>query len=288
MSNCVGAPAELCALSYAEGTLPEAEAEQFEEHYFDCPACLEYLQTIQAMSAVLARRAADEAVHAPPQRAIGWPVPFWALGAAAAILVVGAITYKMELKRPAALPVAHSAPAPSIPAAQPAPVAQPANEPAVEVKPAELADLVLPAFAAPNLRGDSEDAHFLDGMKAYGRGNCASALSSLAQVPSASRDSLAAEFYSGACQAHNGNLAAASATLRAVAGAGDSPQQEAAYYYLAQVALKGNDAAAAHKMLLRTIALRGDLERKAGVEDRKVLALVDRDRETATRIPKVR
>jgi anti-sigma factor RsiW len=39
MRACTGAPAELHALQYVEGTLPEFEVERFEEHYFDCPVC---------------------------------------------------------------------------------------------------------------------------------------------------------------------------------------------------------------------------------------------------------
>jgi hypothetical protein len=276
MSNCNGAPAELCALSYVEGILPEAEAERFEEHYFECPVCLDYLQSIQAVGAGLARQAADEPVHAPTRRVMSWPVRFWALGAAAAILVVGAVTYRVEMRQPAGPAVAHSAPLAPVPAPTPA-----AGQPAGGVKATEIADLVPPAFVAPNLRGDSEDAHFQEGMSAYGRGDCTGAVPSLTQVPAESRDSRAAEFYAGVCLMHVGDLTAASASLRKVAGAGDSPQQESAYYYLAQVALAHNDPASGHKLLLRTIALKGDLERKAMVEDRKVLAIVDSDRQAA-------
>lgn len=285
MSNCNGAPAEHCALSYVEGTLPEAEAERFEEHYFDCPVCLDYLQTIQAVGAGLARQAAEEPVHGSARSVIAWPVRFWAMGAAAAILMVGAVTYKLATRQPASPAVAHSAPAVSVPSPIPAP---PASQPAGGVKATELADLALPAFVAPNLRGDSEDAHFQDGMKAYGQGDCAGALPSLTQVPAESRDSRAAEFYAGVCRMHVGDLAAASTALRAVASAGDSPQQEAAFYYQAQVALARNDPAAAHKLLLRTIALKGDLEREASVQDHKVLELIDRDRHAAAETPKIK
>jgi len=44
---------------------------------------------------------------------------------------------------------------------------------------------------------------------------------------------------------------------------GDSPQQEAALYYLAQIALVHNDPTTARHYLARTIALRGDFERRA-------------------------
>ena len=49
-------------------------------------------------------------------------------------------------------------------------------------------------------------------------------------------DALSAQFYSGVCQMKLNQLDAAAATLGQVAGKGDSPQQEAALYYLAQIA----------------------------------------------------
>jgi tetratricopeptide (TPR) repeat protein len=129
-----------------------------------------------------------------------------------------------------------------------------------------LADLSLPAFQANNLRGSSVDTHFEAGMTAYATGNCAGAVKALTQVPAQDADARAATFYSGVCRMHMGDLPAASATLRKVAGAGDSAQQEAALYYLAQIALSANDAATARRYLSRTIALHGDFEHRASVE----------------------
>lgn len=61
-------------------------------------------------------------------------------------------------------------------------------------------------------------------------------------------------------------MSSATGTLHAVAGAGDSPQQEAALYYLAQLALAREDGPAARKYLKQTIALRGDFEKRARAE----------------------
>ena len=69
---------------------------------------------------------------------------------------------------------------------------------------------------------------------------------------------------------HGGELAAAQATLRKVDAAGDSPQQEAALYYLAQVALARQDSTAARHYLARTISLHGDFEQQARLELNKV------------------
>jgi len=128
---------------------------------------------------------------------------------------------------------------------------------------AQLADLTLPPFRASNLREESEDANFVSGMKAYSTGDCHSALRALTRVSSSSSAARAAQLYSGVCQMHLGDLPAATATLQRVAVAGDSPQQEAACYYLAQVALARNDLALARQYLDRTVALHGNFEQRA-------------------------
>jgi hypothetical protein len=51
--------------------------------------------------------------------------------------------------------------------------------------------------------------------------------------------------------------------LRSVAEAGDSPQQEAALYYLAQIALAENDIPTARHNLSLVISIRGDFENRA-------------------------
>jgi predicted Zn-dependent protease len=151
-----------------------------------------------------------------------------------------------------------------------------------------LADLTLPAFLAPNLRGESLDARFEAGMKEYANGNCRSAITALAQFPAESVEARAAQFYSGACQMRLGDFASASGLLRKVADGGDSPQQEAALYYLAQIALAGNDPATAHAYLLRTISLRGDLEGRAREQDRQIAKLIGQERQTKGENPEAK
>jgi hypothetical protein len=267
MTECIGTPAELCALPYVEGTLPGNEMERFEEHFFDCPVCLEHLQAIQAASQGMARQPMLVKVkETKPAKVFTWSTREWALSAAAALLVtVGAVTYRLVESRPAQPTVAQTVPAET-------PPVEPVKRP--QAKASQLADLMLPAFIAPNLRGASEDAHYQAGMKAYQQNHCASAAPELAQVPSQDPAALAAKFYTGACQMHLGNLTAASATLRAVAAKGDSPQQESALYYQAQIALARNDAATAHRLLQQTVALKGDLETRARTEDAKVADLL--------------
>jgi TolA-binding protein len=284
MTNCTGAPAEISALPYIEGALTEFELERFEEHFFDCPVCLSYVQAFQAAREALKGlpRISDRDAIREARRGsvIAWPArQTWALGAVAALLLIGVFTYR-AINSPAPQPaVARNAA--TVPP-QPAVTAEPASQGTAPVRASQIADLALPAFHVPNLRGASEEAHFQAGMNAYVRGNCAGALAELAEVPGSDPESRAAMFYSGACQMHQGKLAAAATNMHLVAGEGDSPQQESALYSLAQIALMRNDTASAHQFLVMTISLKGDLEPRARAEDRAVRALQIKDQEAGT------
>jgi TolA-binding protein len=284
MTICNGVPAEQYALAYVEGTLPAFEAERFEEHYFDCAVCLSHLQAIQAVGRELERHPVSlpesfvTGNQQPRQKNLAaWPVVRrWAWGAIAALLVLGVYVYHLNQSRPAQ-PVVAQGSSPASPQIPPPATTQPgsASSSASSIQPSQLADLVLPAFTAPHLRGESGDEHFQAGMAAYSKGDCKGALSALAQVPATADEARPAQFYTGACQMRSGEFSAAGTNLKAVADAGDSPQQESALYYLAQISLAQNDPAAAHRLLLETIALHGDLERRARDQDRKVTALID-------------
>ena len=78
-----------------------------------------------------------------------------------------------------------------------------------------------------------------------------------------------------------GDFAAAAKGMNAVAAAGDSPQQESAIYYQAQLALTAENPAAAHNYLQRVLSLQGDLESKARAEDRKVQDLIENEHQSA-------
>jgi len=270
MNPCDRVPAIENAASYMAGTLSQSEAEQFEDHYWNCPACLAYLQALEAVGDELAREPAPQVAPAPKRRVLAWPVPVWALGAVAAavvLAVVGVRTLGPHTETPSQ---AQSAPAGSTSSA---PTAQIASSSPVRQAATELADLALPAFSGSTLRGAGMEAHFEEGMAAYSRGDCKGALSALAKVPAEDKQERKAQFYSALCRLHEGDLAGAEAGLRGVVDGGDSLELEAAFYYLAQIDLARNDAAGAHGYLVRTIALRGDLERRARLQDQKVLAL---------------
>ncbi len=266
MNPCDGAPAELLLERYIQGTLPDAEAQQFEEHYFDCPVCVAQVEALQAVRTRLAGLPINEqptAQTATKKRAklFAWPTPMAAMVALAASLFIVFLSYRFMLPNflPSTVTIqtGPQSPATSHPATTPSSSTQPSTSVA------QLADLTLPPFRAATLRGESEDADFAAGMTAYSTGDCRAALTALSRVPESASSALAAQFYSGECQMHLGDLRSAATTLQRVAAAGDSPQQEASYYYLAQIALTRNDAPAARQALDDTVALRGDFEQRA-------------------------
>jgi hypothetical protein len=270
MTPCNRAPAIENAAQYIEGTLSQSDSERFEDHYWNCPACLAYLQALEAVGDELARKPVPQIAPAPRKRAFAWPAPAWALGAVAALAVLAVIGTRTLGPHPEKPSQAQSAPA-VLP--QGTPSTQTAGSSPVQHAAAQLADLALPVFATPNLRGAGLEAHFEQGMTAYARGDCQGALAALSKVPAHDKNERKAEFYSALCRLHEGDFSSAEAGLRKVVDAGESLQLESALYYLAQIDLARNDPAGAHRYLARTISLQGDLEKQARLQDQKVLAL---------------
>jgi TolA-binding protein len=257
MTQCNGTPADQWLESYVAGNLPESEAQSFEEHYFECSVCLAQVEALQAVALQLGARP-RRVLKAP----IPWPTRFSAIGAIAAMLVLGFFAVR-ERPHPAR-PLVASGPAASTPQSQPA--QQPAQPAVATLVVSRLADLVLPPYQASNLRGQSRDPNFDAGMKAYTGHDCPDAERSLAQVQAQDQDALTAQFYLGVCEMHEGDMAAAAKTLNKVAGVADAPQQEAAMYYLAQIALRGKDVQVARRYLAHTVQLHGDFEARARAE----------------------
>jgi len=285
MTPCNRAPAIQNASAYIEGTLTVSEAENFEDHYWNCPACLAYLQALEAVGDELAREPVPQIAPVRRKPVFAWPTPIWAVGSIAALAFITVLSIRLFSLHPALPSQAQAAPANSQhPSVSPQTVrSSPAQQAATQ-----LADFSLPAFVAPNLRGASMEAHFSKGMTAYADGNCQAALVNLAQVPAQDKQERKARLYSGLCQLHEGDLAAAAFSLHKVVDAGDSPQLELALYYLAQIELARNDPAGAHRFLVRTISLQGDLEQRARLQDRKVRERLNRDRLGETGGPNTR
>jgi TolA-binding protein len=263
MTNCIGAPARQWLEQYVEGTLPEDDAQNFENHYFDCPVCLRELQAIQAVQGALRQHPIPVT---QPRRVLDWPISWPVMvsfGALAAALILGFFAFRTmsHMGQPAGnVAVTKPAPAPQATQNPTEPNTAPA-QPTVQI--AELADLRLPSYHAPVLRGETENTAFENGMKQYVAGDCMGAAKTLSQVEQNGPDAVAARFYSGVCRMHAGDLPGAAAALRHVAAAGDSPYQESAFYYLAQIALAQSNAAEARRELNQVVSLRGDLEHQA-------------------------
>jgi hypothetical protein len=247
MTDCIGAPAREWLERYVDGTLPDAEAQQFEEHYFECSVCLTELQALQA-----ARKQLEQhPVSAPPRRRVlSWPV-LVSFGAMAAALLIGYLTVRT---------LRHPEPAGTLAVAPPT-KSNEAGQAAQQI--AQLADLQLPVYRVATLRDGSEGTAFERGMKQYAAGDCTGARRTLAKVDAQGPDGLAAQFYSGVCAMHAGDFTGASSLLRSVASTGDSPEQESAWYYLAQISLARSDAADARQELDHVLSLHGDLEDQA-------------------------
>jgi hypothetical protein len=299
MTKCIGNPAEERAEQYLAGDLPDSEAERFEEHYFGCDLCHEHLLALKEIRDGLAREpmaiAAPAAGPAPVERRqsfrgriLAFPVPMAVLASLAAALLVGAVLVGIQRSSPVLQPGHGRAGSTAALKAQPQPAVKThpdanrdrqatvksggTNTPAAQPSPPEtelasLADVHLPGYQQPQLRGEeaanSDHAQFLSGMQAYAQGDCGEALEALAKLSATAADGLAAKLYSGLCQFKGRELDSAQASLTAVVDAGDTPELETAEYFLAQTQLLRADAPGAKDWLNRTIALHGDYEEQA-------------------------
>jgi anti-sigma factor RsiW len=255
---CNGERAEEVAEAYLLGTLSMFEMERFEEHYFECPACFAHLQALQSVQQELISRPSPVAVSPMRLRR-----RLLALGAIAAAVAAGFISFhrmRENLAHPSPTAVAQqAAPAMTAPAA-----ANTKENPPVNV--ASLADLSLPPYIAGSVRSGEVEGPFQAGMRSYTAGNCAKALPQLKSVPAKDENAVAAQLYAGACELSAHETGAAVSDFKQVIVAGDTPQFEAAYYYLAQSMLLEGKTQAARECLAKTIALQGDFEQRARIQ----------------------
>jgi TolA-binding protein len=261
MTICTGQPAAKHLEAYIQGTLPERQAREFETHFADCEICLGQVEALQAVTLRLGAQP-----RRPLRPPIPWPIRVGALAAIAAAMILCYIGLQTRRELPHTAVVSGAPPTASHDGA-----VSPAKTLATSTMAAgQLADLTMPVFRESNLRGQTGDDSFKKGMKAYSAHDCTSARKSLTQVAPGDEDALAARFFLGVCQMHDGDFSDARGSLRNVANAGDSPQQEAALYYLAQIALASNEVDMAGGYLRRTIQLRGDFESRATAELAKI------------------
>jgi len=283
MMRCDGGPAEELAEQYLMGGLTEKEREHFEEHYFSCAACHEYLLRLKEIQSELGRDAGSQAAARPmrivARGSMAKAVPFRlvAFGALAAMILMAVVLTELAGRqggrhREAAQTPANSLPVDGTSVANAKKETGAAHDDAHsrQVEMAALADLALPGYHAPQLRGaetsDAQHAAFAAGMERYVAGDCTGAIEELNQVHDDAANGVAANLYAGLCQFKRKRLAEAQTSLEKVVAAGDTPQLEAADYYMAQTMLLRSDAAGGSRWLSKTIALHGDYEERARAE----------------------
>ena len=93
MTDCTAPLIDRCLERYIQGTLPESEARTFEEHYFDCPACLAQVEALQAVAHQLGSQ--PQKLRKSP---IPWPVRVAVPAAIAAGLVLAFVGYHSSSK----------------------------------------------------------------------------------------------------------------------------------------------------------------------------------------------
>jgi len=262
MRECDGAPAERYLEPYLRNTLPEAEAKKFEEHYYGCEVCLAQLEALEAVELKLGRQPRKS-----PGMLLTWPAAAYTAGAIAAMLLIGFFSWRTMTMIPAQtqqLAAQVTAPV-AAPQVHPSPAARPSSSPL-----RQLADLNLPVFQLSTQRGQPVDPALREGMNAYARHDCSAAVAALNQVSAVDPRVPMARLYSGVCMMHDGELGRAAQSLKAATAVAGTPEQEAAWYYLAQVALLSNDGNLARHYLALTISSRGDFEERASTQLKRI------------------
>jgi hypothetical protein len=226
---------------YVLGQLEEPEQAAFEDHYFDCAACLERVRALQDAREELSAGA----IAARPLR---WRRIAAALAATAAVGLTVRVGHEMWT----------AAPPPGTPPATGTDIVLPAPPP-VRIT------IDLPPYTPPRLRAVPGEAQrvFQDAMTAYVAGNCAGAIPGLERALAIDASLTQARFYLSACELQRGRTRQAADNLQRVIGAGESPYLEDARFLLAQGRILQGDRDGAREELRRVISLNGDRRQQA-------------------------
>lgn len=227
---------------YVFGQLDERQQEAFEDHYFDCAACLAQVRAIQDAREALTAQEGGTPRHR-------WPRVAAVLATAAAVIL--AVRVGQEVWRPSDTPPSSSSSAPR------ADVVLPAPPPRTRI--------VLPPYTPPRLRAVGSEAQraFQEAMVSYAAGNCTGALPGLQRAASLDASLLQARFYLAACELDDARTNDAIGNLSRVIAAGESPYLEDARFLLAQARIEQGDVEGARQELRRVIALRGERHAQA-------------------------
>ena len=241
--------------SYLRGSLNDEERDAFEEHYFECAACFDALQTLQAIQGELRRASAE--LEAKTTR------PFWrwaaAAGLAAAVVLAVGVALWMRLLSPSNRgETTRVAPSSAQVLEQPAPrEPDPAVAPGLSLE--QLARVEPPLYQPLRLRGAPDDATalFQRGMERYRETDYGGAVANLRAAAELDPDAAHVRFFLGISHLMLRQDDAAIDSLRATIALGDSAYLEEAHSYLAKAFLRRKDVRGAEAHLNEVIRLGG-------------------------------
>lgn len=247
MSACTRFPEDDQILRYVARDLDEPDLSAFEDHLFECDACLARVERYQAAQQVLAERelpAAPTIVSSSDVPAARRPsmLPYWLVGAIAASLLAAAVGFwSWPRSGVTQAPVVNqfaeaSRPVPATTAAAPSNVSS-----STALRVAVLAMVTPPPYLSMTTRAaSSESERFDQGMAAYTRRDWAAASRALATVEGAE-----ARFYQGVADLMRGDSASATRSLEAAKATGVQPYARESLFYLGKAALQHGDLAKA-------------------------------------------
>ena len=274
------------AEAYVAGTLPEAEQDAYEQHFFGCSMCLAQVQTLQELADRLRQQPAPVVLHRPP--APGWTSGPW-LGLALAASLVAAFGWWWQggVNRPPAPAIATGSgtsptPAP-IPTPAPTPQALPPDAPVPQTPVeapsrhavlAQLALMVPPRYVPLAVRsGEAPPAGSFDAAMAhYVAGRHREAAAALGALSKATPADPGIAFFWGISELALGRTAAARDGLTRAIAADVQPYADEAHFYLAKAYLAEDAVDQARR------ELRYAVEHEAGPEGeaQKLLAALDK------------
>jgi len=225
---------------YVQGSLSEAEREQYERHFFACDACLAELEALQGLRQGL-----------PASRSTGWRMPVWAWGVAACLVLAVGVRLAFEWR----------------PVAAPTTVAQAPAAPGVAETPSlrELAGFPAPGYTPVLMRGTASEASraFEHAMELYQKGEYARAANGLRKAATLDHEDPAARFYLGMCELLSGRDAEGIASLRRTIALGETDYRLRAHFYLAKALLKTGRVADSRRELATVAGSRDPLRAEA-------------------------
>jgi anti-sigma factor RsiW len=272
--NCEQGHDQDIAGKYVAGALSSDETAAFEQHYFECDACLAAVEFGQALKYGAATGSAK--VIAMPSRAATAPRQRWhwayAAIAAAAVVAVTLVGWRAVKPTHTQTGTAVNSPAPVSPVLTPS---EPVQPQLVASNAGAQAGAIEPmAYRPAVLRGTSDDAaeRFRKTMTAYQARDYRKAAIALASIPVAVPGSgkpeehitdAGIQLYLGISRLMINDDADAVVALRRAVAYGDTPYLENAGFYLAKGLIRQRQYAEAAAQLRQTLALNGDRQRDA-------------------------